>query len=245
MACVTLFAIMIGGCLNGDFGRVRPSLVTDDIHAWVGAAAASAAIEPVSAFPFTDEERLLRDLAYPLIEPPYDRQRWYSILNEYGFTGSFSPLWSADYSVYGIRLMEAPFRSATGRYQQLNEDIRNDVVRIEPFFIAARRVLDLDRKRQKSFAYVNELTPPELANALARVNENILIISWVQRSLAERWGSYKFALERLVIATPSQMAVDAERSLTLMNAKIAQMQVIPPAPIGPVAQGPRKVLVTK
>ena len=110
--------------------------------------------------------------------------------------------------------MEAPFRSAIGRYQQLNEDIRNDVVRIEPFFIVARRVLDLDRRRQKSFAYVNELTPPELANALARVNENILIISWVQRSLAERWGSYKFALERLVIATPSQMAVDAERSLT-------------------------------
>ena len=84
MACVTLFAIMIGGCLNGDFGRMRPSFVTDDMHAWVGAAAASAAIEPVSAFPFTDEERQLRDLAYPLIEPPYDRQRWYSISTNTG-----------------------------------------------------------------------------------------------------------------------------------------------------------------
>ncbi len=32
---------------------------------------------------------MLRDLAYPLIEPPYERQRWYSVLNEYGFRGIF------------------------------------------------------------------------------------------------------------------------------------------------------------
>ena len=38
----------------------------------------------VFEFPLTDEERQLRDLAYPLIEPPYDRQRWYSVLGEYG-----------------------------------------------------------------------------------------------------------------------------------------------------------------
>ena len=32
----------------------------------------------------TDEERTLRDLAYPLIEPPYDRNKWYSVLGELG-----------------------------------------------------------------------------------------------------------------------------------------------------------------
>lgn len=246
MACLLFAAASLGACANGDFGRVRPSLVTDDMHAWVGAEAARSHYQPVSAFPLTDEERLLRDLAYPLIEPPYDRQRWYSVLNEYGLTRKFDrDWWFFDHAAYGIRLMELPFRSTTGRYQQLIEDVRNDVERIDPFFIAARRVLDLDRKRQKSFAYVNDLTPPELFNARARVVENQLIIGWVQRSLDERCGSYRFALERLVIATPSQMAIDAERSITLLKARIARSSLVPPPPIGPAVAQRGKVVVSK
>ena len=50
-------------CLNGDFGRVKPSLLTDDIHAWVGRDAALQYGIPPSEFRLTDEERLLRDLA--------------------------------------------------------------------------------------------------------------------------------------------------------------------------------------
>ena len=247
IACLLSGGVILGGCVNGDFGRVRPSLVTDDLHAWVGAEAARAYVQPVSVFPLTDDERLLRDLAYPLIEPPYDRHRWYSVLNEYGLTRVFDrDWWFFDHTAYGIRLMESPFRSATGRYQQLIEDVRNDVVRIDPFFMAARRVIDLDRKRQKSFAYVNDLSPPELAHARARVTENILIVGWVQRSLAERCASYRFALERLVIATPSQMAIDAERAITLMKAQIARSSLVPPPPIGPaVVRRDSKVIVAK
>jgi len=86
--------LVLGGCANGDFGRVKPGLVTDDIHAWVGTTAALDNGAPVSTYPLTDDERTLRDLAYPLIEPPYDRQRWFSFLNEYGITRFFRRDWS-------------------------------------------------------------------------------------------------------------------------------------------------------
>ena len=93
-------------CPNGDFGRVRPSLLTDDMHAWVGRDAAREHGAPVSLFPLTDDELLLRDLAYPLIEPPYDRQRWYSVLGEYGMTACFRPEWyHCDPTAYAARLM--------------------------------------------------------------------------------------------------------------------------------------------
>jgi hypothetical protein len=49
-----------------DFGRLRPVLVIDDIHAWVGEEAAASAGLPISGNNLTDEERTLRDL--PLIE---------------------------------------------------------------------------------------------------------------------------------------------------------------------------------
>jgi hypothetical protein len=39
---VSLCLLIMIGCTNGDFGRVRPSLVTDGIHAWVGRDAARA-----------------------------------------------------------------------------------------------------------------------------------------------------------------------------------------------------------
>ena len=52
-----------------------------------------------------------------------------------------------------------------------------------------------------------------------RVIENTAVIEWVCASLVERALSYRFALERLVISTPSASATEAERSLTLLQAR--------------------------
>ena len=221
---------LLGACsANGDFGRLRPQLVSDDIHNWVGRDAAREAGVPISQAPLTDEEHTLRDLAYPLIEPPFDRTRWYAIVNEYGVSHAFG--WPAfRIEGYSGRLMGMYYRSATARYAQLNTDIRNDVVRIPDFFATARRVLDLDHKRGKSLAYVSALTPVEEANATTRIAENELVIGWVQRALVERSEAYCFALQRLVIATPAPMAVEAERSLMLLNTRIAEYHVL----VGPL-----------
>jgi hypothetical protein len=227
--------LLLGACsANGDFDRIKPGLVDDDIHAWVGRDAARDANVAISQYPLTDEERLLRDFAYPLIEPPYDRNRWYSIVNEYGISHAMSKLaeqpgwsdvfhWPAfELADYSKKLMSEPYRSATGRYNQLNTDIRNDVERIPDFFMTGRRVADLDRKRALSFAYVTAMKPKEKSNATARIAENALVIAWVQRSLVKRSQAYCYALQRLVIATPSPMAVEVERSLTLLNTRIAE-----------------------
>jgi hypothetical protein len=65
--------------------RLRPARSRDrgHIHAWVGEAAASAGA-PMSLYSVTDDERVLRDLAFPLIESPYDRHRWAAVVYEYG-----------------------------------------------------------------------------------------------------------------------------------------------------------------
>ncbi len=224
---LSLCGLLIFVCPNGDFGRVRPSLLTDDIHAWVGRDAARDYGAPVSLFPLTDDERLLRDLAYPLIEPAYDRQRWYSVLGEYGMTYYFRSEWyNCDQTAYAARLMTAYVRSETARYARLNDDVRNDVLRLDPFFTVARRVVDIDRKREQSVAYISILSAGEVANMRSRVGENTLTVGWVQRSLVERIASYRFALERLVIVAPSPMAVEVERSLALLQARTAANVVV-------------------
>jgi len=218
---------LLGACANGDFDRIKPQYVLDDMHAWLGTEAAYRHDGAFSVFPLTDEERSLRDLAFPLIEPPYDRQRWYNIVNEYGATRFVKRDWLTFVSdAYERHLMTTAYRSSNARYAKLNEDIRNDIDRVEPFFVVARHVLDMDARRQKSLTYVGGLTPREHNNAIARNYENALIISWVQCSLSQRAESYRYALEHLLVSTPTPVAVDVDRSLTQMQAAIRNRHLL-------------------
>jgi hypothetical protein len=216
-------ATLLGGCaLNGDFGRVRPELVTDDMHAWVGReAVGSIGGQQPSQFRLTDDERRLRDLAFALIQPAYDRNKWDSVFAEYGLEGPREEA-PFDRTAYWTHLDVAHRRSEVSSYAQIVTDARNDVVRIEPFFATAARVVDLDRRRADSLRYVaasSGLSEAEANNAISRNNENTAIVEWVCRSLKERAASYRYALERLVISTPSSNAVEAERSLTLLRTR--------------------------
>jgi hypothetical protein len=243
---LSLCLLLVLVCPNGDFNRVRPSLVTDGMHAWVGRDAARDAGAPISLLPLTDDEILLRDLAYPLIEPPYDRQRWYSVLNEYGLARSFNPAWYyCDPTAYAARLMTDYVRSETTRYSRLNVDVRNDVARLDQFFMVAQRVIDMDQKRRKSLDFIRPLSGPEIANAQARIGENALVVGWVQRSLNDRVASYRFALERLVIAVPSPMAVEVDRSIGLLQNRIAASVLVPAPDFGVASAAPPARIIAK
>ena len=65
------------------------------------------------------------------------------------------------------------------------------------------------------------LTEEERANTQQRMAENRNIVRWVQGSLQERTESYRIALERMVIAAPSPVAVEAERQLGLLQQRIS------------------------
>lgn len=230
-----MFCIPLLGCLNGDFGRVKQSLVIDDIHSWVGREAALQQGIPPSEFRLTDEERLLRDLAFPLIEAPYGRQRWFQVLSEYGISRVFlEDWWSFDPVIYAEWLLTRDTRSSSSLYSRLIDDIRNDIVRIPAFLEIARKVTDLDSKREKSMAYVSVLSPEEVFDARRRIAENRLVIGWVFRSLNDRAAAYHFAMERLVIHVPQHHAVEVERQWTLLKTRIALLNIAPPAPIAAV-----------
>jgi hypothetical protein len=219
---VIFTALVVSGCSSiGDFGRLQSPLVSDDIHAWVGQEAAARAGAPISVNNFTDDERTLRDLAFPLIEPPYDRIRWDAVVFEYGQKREFRrDLWTFDTAAYYAHLMGEFHRSSIARYNQLIDDMRNDIVRIDPFFQTARRVIDVDQRRQKSMEYVANLSPPERMSALARVGENSLTIAWVHHSLTQRCASYRYALEHLTVAEPTPVAAEAGYVLTELQQRI-------------------------
>ena len=226
-----LAGMTLGGCSGGDFGRTRQDVLSDDMHRWIGGEATASVGLRASQFQLTDNERQLRDLAYPLIEPPHSRPAWKSVFGDY--TPIPSP-WRQkvifDRTAYGRMLIDEPHRSHSSRYAQLMEDVRNDLTRFEPFFSAAVRVLDLDRKRNASLKQVSALLPRERGDAVARMEENALIVQWVEQCLERRISSYRWGLERLVIQAPDNIAADADRLIGELAAQTAN----PPVAAQPV-----------
>src|ERR1700684_1994203 len=78
-----LLGLTLVGCSGGDFGRTSKDFVNDDMHRWMGGEATASVGLHASQFQLTDGERQLRDLAYPLIEPPHSRPAWKSVFGDY------------------------------------------------------------------------------------------------------------------------------------------------------------------
>jgi len=222
---------MLAGCSGGDFGRTREDFRNDDMHRWLGAEATGSVGLKASQFQLTDVERQLRDQAYPVIEPPHSRPAWKAVFGDYQVVASpWREKVAFDRTAYGRQLIDEPHRSHASRYAQLIDDVRDDITRFEPFYSTAARVLDLDRKRNASLAHVSQLSPREHADAVARMEENTLIVQWVQQCQERRISSYRWALERLVVQAPDGMAAEADR---LLN-ELAALAATPPVAVQPV-----------
>jgi hypothetical protein len=223
----------LGGCSGGDFGRARADFANDDMHRWIGTeATASVGLQP-SQFQLTDNERMLRDLAYPLIEPPHSRPAWRSVFGDYQTLPSpWRQQPAFDRTAYGRQLIDEPHRSHSSRYSQMMDDVRDDITRFEPFFASAVKVIDLDKKRNAALAHISELSPRERADAVARMQENSLIVQWVQQCLERRVSSYRWGLERLVLQAPDGMAADVDRLITELASQTANPPVAAQPMIG-------------
>jgi hypothetical protein len=204
---------------TGDFGRPKPSLLEGLIpkQFWLGP------VTGYSSYPLTDLEEELRDRSYVLIRPNEPRGRWNIYIAGFQIAHWFPPsMVYYDYTEYGRMLLSTLARSEASSYNRLMEDMAADGELIRPFVVVACAVADLDGKRQRSLAYVGELSEGEVANALGRVQENRMVTAWVQRALHWRVDSYRYALERLVISVPSRLAVEAERALKRFQLFVAE-----------------------
>jgi hypothetical protein len=221
----------LGGCSGGDFGRTSSDFRNDDMHRWLGTEATGSIGLKASQFQLTDNERQLRDLAYQFIEPPLSRPAWKSVFGDYQTLPSpWRQKAVFDRTAYGRNLIDEPHRSFASRYSLLIDHVRDDITRFEPFFATAIRVIELDHKRNASLGMVSDLSPRERADATARMEENTLIVQWVQQSLERRVSSYRWALERLVIQAPDGMAADADRQI----GELARLTANPPVAAAPV-----------
>jgi hypothetical protein len=77
------------------------------------------------------------------------------------------------------------------------------------------------------------------------MQENRRLIADVHRTLAARTVMYRYALERLVVAVPSTMAVQAERARMELERQVAALALFAGADVAILAPAPPRRIVAK
>ncbi|ADZ71366.1 hypothetical protein [Polymorphum gilvum] len=201
-----LVVLALTGCSRptGDFDRAAPSVMHDTVLPAAGDLAARYREEPVSTFNLTDDEKLLRDLGWGLIRPPWTKDWIGGTLVELTRTRILpEEQGRVPVVLYSIFLNSEKFRSSNARYDRIAADARGDAKLVMPFCEVARRVEQADEERLRALNARPLVTEEAFAGANARVWENRTYLRWVSQALRFRIKAYQTAVDQLEIETPS------------------------------------------
>jgi hypothetical protein len=213
---------------TGDFGRPKRGVWNDVILPAAGSVAARERGEPVSSFPLTDLEEELRDRSWRFLMPAHERARLDDTVANLVRTRVLPPEdHPDDPASYYQALTSETFTSPASRFRRIGEDAEADRRLVGPFGAVAWKVIQADRARLRSLAYMRDLTDAQIANAAARVAENRCLIAWVRAETAERLASYRYALEHGFLAMPQHQAVEAERAIKALEIHRRSLDALP------------------
>lgn len=207
LACV----LLAGACARtGDFGRLRqPPGHSPELRA-LGAYFGWRRNQPVSDYPYTDEEKDLRARAFAFLTPA----------GQTGMVGAIVAEWriihlvatrhpASDPAVY-FRSLSRPQRTSTASlWMRIIADMRNDEATIEPFAKAAFQVANADRGRYGALRQQRRTGLDDVRNAYARLDENHRLVANVNLALRDRIAAYDYAIGKARLAVPDQREAEA------------------------------------
>jgi hypothetical protein len=177
----------------------------------VGALRAEVAREPVSAFNWTDEEREMHDRVWRFLVAPHANDWFMDTVVELQRTRIVA---ASDHTFQPSRyyrwLHQSRYRSSHTRYRTITDHARTDADTLPGTFRSICRVLEVDRQRGVASRELRHLASDEVA---ARRAENDMRIAWFTRALKYRYDAYSFALDHLLVETPHEEAVEADRRI--------------------------------
>jgi hypothetical protein len=209
LAAIALI-IALAGCARpvGDFGRAEADPLHDTVMPAIGFARASAGREPVSSFNLTDQEHEMRDRIWRYLVSPHAYDWFGDTATELARTRilpvSDKPRPTDRYYRW---LHSTRFASSTVRYSRIGDDAQSDIDMMPPTFDAICAVLQVDHQRGVAANGLPNLEDKMRADASARQVENQVQIAWFVRAASNRYDSYNYALDHLLVETPHDNAV--------------------------------------
>lgn len=217
-------ALMLGGCVvQGDFGRTEPSVMGERLGFHPNSHVPGYASPNIHELPYTADETELRSRAYALT---YTRAH----NKTHPHWSSFDPLIpqrlhregfpNAD--AYAQSITGAGFRSPEARLNAIIDDIRADLVQIDAFGEAAKRVFAVDGGRLRDLERLTAAPEPEV-RVTARVEENQQIVEQTLAALDERIAGYEMALGETVLVAGRSQRATARNELVNIQQRTARL----------------------
>jgi hypothetical protein len=211
--------LMLSGCARpvGDFGRAEPDVLHDEVMPAIGSYRAARGHEPVSAFNLADEEREMRDRVWRYLIDPHAYDWFGATATELQRTRirpiDSKPLPKDRYYkwLHGER-----FASSHVRYARIGADVELDIDTMPSTFEAICAVIELDRQRGIASNGLPQLEEKMRIDAAARQAENISVIAWFVKAVRNRYDSYGYALDHLLVETPHEEAVPVNGGLSTL-----------------------------
>ena len=226
-AALAVLELLVASCgqPTGDFGRVEPSILHDSWLPFAGDKLANARGELGSDFNRTDNETTLRNRAWAIVAPPHLHDWFGETLVEFQRTRVLPEIdQKFNVKAYYELLRRDAFKSSETRWQRLLFDMRTDAQLAGPFWKEARRVKVDDAARMHSVDGSRDLTPAELYNATARVEENARVVDWVWRAMRFRLKSYRLCIDRMLIETPTERTMEINVAWDSLQSTIAMAE---------------------
>jgi hypothetical protein len=199
----------------GDFGRAEPDPIHDQVMPALGTGRALLSKEPVSAFNLSDQEREMRDRIWHFLIAPHAFDWFQASAVELQRTRimpvSGKSLLRRDR--YYLWLHGQQYASSRVRYSRIEDDVTVDVELMPSAFASICAVLEQDRQRGVAANGIADLDEGTKANAAARQFENRTQIGWFVAAVANRYDSYNYALDHLLVETPHEEAIGANSAL--------------------------------
>jgi hypothetical protein len=208
---------------TGDFGRAEPGILHDEWMPALGNTIADRGRgELVSDYNKTDHEKTLRDRAWSLVSPPNLNDWVGRTLVEYQRTRILPEMDGRfDDKAYYAILRSERYTSSETRWQRVIDDMRTDAQLVGPFWKEVRKVRADDDARMHTVDGRPDLTPGELHDAYARVEENARLTDWVWRAMRFRLKSYRICIDRMLIETPTERQWEINRTWGDLQTAIA------------------------
>ena len=221
-----LCALTLGACARpvGDFGRAEPDPIHDQVMPIIGKARAYNQHEPVSAFNLTDEEQEMRDRVWRYLVSPSAFDWFADNIAELQRTRivplSNKPMRT---DLYYTWLSTSPYASSHTRYARIGDDAKSDIEMMPDVFASICAVLTGDRQRGLA-ANQLQLGGKVDRDAAARYDENRMVIGWFVRAVRNRYDSYSYALDHLLVETPHREAVRVSDLLNTLGTYVTEAE---------------------
>lgn len=197
----------------GDFGRVKPGVLNDEIIPGTDRLMRRLGNQPVSDFNITDQEREMHDRVYRFLIARHAKDWAFDYEQVIFVAGVFSSR-PDKFDLYYRWLTNERYASSRVRFNTIADDVGADLLTLPTTFKAICAVVEIDRQRAVAAAELDDIEPAVIRQMRLRKAENDLYVGRFVAALGYRYGSYSYALDHFLVETPHGEAIEVDERLS-------------------------------